>query len=414
MKYLIGFFAILMFYGCQSEAADQEASLPIVREIATPGTVGAQSRLFASAAGELYLSWVEYLNDSTDALFFSRLESEGWSKPREIARGTNWFVNWADFPALVSDPEVPQNLTAHWLQMRAAGTYDYDIHLTQSKDGGQTWSESFVPHRDSIAAEHGFVSMVPLADQKVFLTWLDGRHTKGEQTIPSEGDHGHGGAMTLRSAVVDAEGALSEEAELDDRVCDCCPTSAALTLAGPIVAYRNRSEEEIRDIYVVRQINGEWQEPAAVHHDNWKIAGCPVNGPVIKARGAWVAVAWFTAPEGKGQVKLALSKDGGANFGDPIRIDGGQPLGRVGLEFRKDNELLLTWLEQTEEAAELRLATLSVSGERQDDVVLAEVEASRQTGVPVIAVHDDKLYFAYTATDSLTQVVTGSVKYDKN
>lgn len=404
---------LLLFCCCQPESVQQEATIPVIQSLATPCQEGGEGRLFTSSKGEVYLSWVEFLNDSTDALRFARLEDGQWGTPQEIAQGADWFVNWADFPALVTYPGNDQKMVAHWLQMRAEGTYDYDVHLSQSQDGGQTWSPSFIPHRDSIAAEHGFVSMLPISEQQVFVTWLDGRNTKGdEHEAPSDDHgHGHGGAMTLRAALVDPAGALSQEAELDARVCDCCQTSAALTPNGPIVAYRDRSEEEIRDIYIVRQVAGQWQAPTAVHQDNWKIAGCPVNGPVIKAQGNNVAVAWFTAPEGKGEVKIACSTDQGASFGEPIRIDHGLPLGRVGLAFTKDQKLILTWVEQTEEAAEIRLARVSLQGEKEEELVLAEVEASRQSGFPVITMHDDKVYFAYTQVDSLTRVVSGVVEW---
>lgn len=407
--------SLLLLWGCQSEPAIQEEATPVIQAIATPCQEGAEGRLFTSAEGAVYLSWVEFLNDSTDALRFARLENGQWGTPQEIAQGADWFVNWADFPSLVTYPGNDQRMVAHWLQMRAEGTYDYDVRLSQSQDGGQTWSSSFIPHRDSIAAEHGFVSMLPLSEQQIFVTWLDGRNTKGDEHAAPADDHGHGhgGAMTLRAAVVDPTGALSQEAELDARVCDCCQTSAALTPNGPIVAYRDRSEEEVRDIYIVRQVGGEWQSPAAVYQDNWKIAGCPVNGPVIKAQGNNVAVAWFTAPEGKAEVRMAFSTDQGASFSAPVRMDKGLPLGRVGLAFTEDNELVLTWLEQTEDAAEIRLARVNLKGEKKEELVLAEVEASRESGFPVITMHDDKIYFAYTQVDSLTRVVSGVVAWKK-
>jgi hypothetical protein len=406
---------LLPLWGCQSDVAKEEKGVPVIQKMATPCQEGGEGRLFTSATGEVYLSWVEFLNDSTDALRFARLENGKWGTPQEIARGSNWFVNWADFPSLVTYPGDDQRMVAHWLQMRAEGTYDYDVRLSQSQDGGQTWSSSFIPHRDSIAAEHGFVSMLPLSEQQVFVTWLDGRNTKGDEHAAPADDHGHGhgGAMTLRAAVVDPTGALSQEAELDARVCDCCQTSAALTPNGPIVAYRDRSEEEVRDIYVVRQVAGKWQSPVPVHQDKWKIAGCPVNGPVIKAQGENVAVAWFTAPEGKAEVRMAFSTDQGASFGAPVRMDKGLPLGRVGLVFTKENELILTWLEQTKVAAEIRLARVNFQGEKEEELVLAEVQASRQSGFPVITMHDDKVYFAYTQVDSLTRVVSGVVEWKK-
>jgi len=148
--------------------------------ISTPCKKGGEPNLFVSENGKTYLSWVEYLNDTTDALVFSKLENGEWSAPKTIASGSDWFVNWADFPSLVSAGKDGQYLAAHWLQKRAEGTYDYDVRIAQSQDGGQTWNPSFVPHRDSIAAEHGFVSMLPISSDKIFATWLDGRNTKGE------------------------------------------------------------------------------------------------------------------------------------------------------------------------------------------------------------------------------------------
>ena len=88
-------------------------------------------------------------------------------------------------------------------------------------------------------------------------------------------------------------------------------TAAAVTAEGPIVAYRDRSEGEIRDIYISRLAGGTWSEPAPVHRDNWKIAACPVNGPALSANGRQVAIAWFTAQGEEGHVFAAFSSDPG-------------------------------------------------------------------------------------------------------
>ena len=103
------------------------------------------------------------------------------------------------------------------------------------------------------------------------------------------------GFETVRSAVYDTSGKQISEAPVDLRVCECCPTAAAVTADGPIIAYRDRSPKEIRDIYISRLVDGSWTEPVAVHNDNWHIAACPVNGPALSARGRSVAVAWCRA-----------------------------------------------------------------------------------------------------------------------
>ena len=57
---------------------------------------------------------------------------------------------------------------------------------------------------------------------------------------------------------------------LDQRVCDCCQTSVAKTQDGPVAIYRDRSEEEIRDIYMVRIVIHLRPVPKPVFADNWQ------------------------------------------------------------------------------------------------------------------------------------------------
>lgn len=384
--------------------------------MASPCKNGAQGRLFTSPQGQVLFSWTAFINDSTDALRFAPLEKDQWGEARTIAEGTDWFVNWADFPALATFPENDDQLLAHWLEMRAEGTYDYDVHLTISTDDGQNWGSSFIPHRDSIAAEHGFVSMVPLEKERIFVSWLDGRNTKGEGHDHGGHDHGQGaGAMTIRAAEVAADGSLHGETALDERVCDCCQTSAALTDEGPVVVYRDRSAEEIRDIAIVRRVAGSWTKPQAVHADGWKIAGCPVNGPVVKASGKMVAVAWYAAPQDTGEVKVAFSYDSGATFEAPIRVDHGKPLGRVGLEIMDDESVVVLWMEQENEKASIRAREILTDGTSGDEILIAQTEASRQSGFPVMCKDDDSLYFAWTVVGEVSsEVQTARLLLNKN
>lgn len=392
---------------CQNKEQTNSLKMTTQKELPIQCKESLAPNLFVSETGQVYLTWVEYLNDTTDALQFSILEKDKWSNPRTIATGSNWFVNWADFPSLVSYPDNGQTLAAHRLQKSNLGTYDYDVHIAQSLDAGKTWQSSFIPHRDSIAAEHGFVSMLPVSADRIFATWLDGRNTKGDGH--DDGGHGHHGAMTLRSALFDKTGKLYEETELDNRICDCCQTSAALTDQGIIVAYRDRSEDEIRDISVVRQVNGVWTEPANVFADNWKIAGCPVNGPTIKANGAFVAIAWYSMPEGKAVVKVAFSEDSGSTFQQPIQIDNGNPLGRIALELLADNTALVTWMENTEEIAEIRTIQVNPKGKVGPDFLVAKTDAARDSGFPVMARTENQIVFAWTHVDSLTSIKTSVI-----
>ena len=367
-----------------------------VREIPSPaGTGSGQPNLTVSRDGKVYLSWIERLPEGRFSLRFATLENgrngQEWSTPRIIAEGTNWFVNWADFPSLVVLPDG--TLAAHWLVKSSPETFDYDVHISRSFDGGQSWEKPFIPHRDGVRAEHGFVSLFAATDGNLAAVWLDGREMKAGNGH----DHGHGN-MTLRYVKIRRDGSLTDEALLDARVCECCQTAVAVSSEGPVVVYRDRStdQNEIRDISIVRLTNGKWSAPHPVNRDNWELSGCPVNGPAIAARGRLVAVAWYTAAGNSPHVKLAFSKDGGRSFDAPLIIDEGNPIGRVDLLMSQDGHVLVSWLEKTAGGGALRLRQIDPAGKIGTATTVASSGTARSNGFPQIVRFGNRLVFAWT------------------
>ena len=174
-------------------------------------------------------------------------------------------------------------LAAHWLEMSADLTYSYDVVFVQSGDGGRTWSEPLRPHDDGTPTEHGFVSMFADGDG-AGLIWLDGRKTVNEATSDPMAT-----GMTLRAASIDSGSGIHSQQLVDDLVCDCCQTDIAISSRGPLAVYRDRTAEEIRDIYITRHDGERWEPGQRLYADNWQIPGCPVNGPSIVAHGDHVA-----------------------------------------------------------------------------------------------------------------------------
>ena len=389
---------IFLLASCQNEQKAAIQFLPIKCKS------GGEPNLHITDTGQAILTWVEYTNDTTDALVFSKLIDHTWTDPQLIAYGANWFVNWADFPSLVTYKGKEDLLLAHWLQKSDKGTYDYDVRLSQSLDGGKNWQPSFVLNQDGIAAEHGFVSLVPFTRNTIFATWLDGRYTKTENDSDGH-EHGHGGAMTLRGAFVHPDNSITEDIELDNKVCDCCQTSAALTENGMIVAYRDRLEGEIRDISIVRQIEQDWTQPRRVYEDNWEIAGCPVNGPKIIADGKKVAIAWYTMAQDTPKVKVIFSTNAGASFSEPVRIDEGKPLGRVDIAFVGE-DMVASWLEQKDKHAEIRLVQLNATGKVGPSRLLTKTSAERSSGFPIMEPYKDKLLVAWTEITDIEEETT--------
>jgi hypothetical protein len=202
------------------------------------------------------------------------------------------------------------------------------------------------------------------------------------------------GPMTVRTALLD-KGVPKASELVDGRVCDCCQTDAALAAGGPVVAYRDRSADEIRDIYVVRRTASGWSKPVRVAADGRKIPGCPVNGPAIAASGSQVAVAWFTgAPPAGPRVQIAFSADGGATFGKPLLLDGGKPLGRVDLVL-DGTGAIVSWMSLEGKNAAIRLRRVSPAGKMGAPVTIAATSSARGSGFPRLAVSGGRLHLAW-------------------
>ena len=211
-------------------------------------------------------------------------------------------------------------------------------------------------------------------------------------------DHqeGHHGEMTVRAAMINKDGSKTNDWELDGRVCDCCQTGAAITSNGPIVVYRDRSEEEIRDISIVRFVNGEWTKPKTIFPDQWKISGCPVNGPRADAIKNNLVIAWFSMPENKAQVKIIFSDDGGATFKEPIQVDEGKPIGRVDVVMLNEKTAMISWME----GSTIKALKVNSDGTKGEPVIIASSSDSRSSGFPQMTKAGNNLIFAWTDSKS--------------
>jgi hypothetical protein len=384
VRKLIAVFVAGFLLSCGSEQANHiQTPVAITSPVDSPS---AEPYLFTDKNGNVYLSWITKEGENS-TLKYSSLNNEKWSDPAIIASGKDWFVNWADYPVIATDGN--NNLISHFLQKSEKGTYTYDVKVITSNDQGKSWSQPAILHDDGKKAEHGFVSIAPYGEN-YFITWLDGRNAAMEA---GDGHHGgHHGQMTIRAAILDKSGKKASEWELDDRVCDCCQTSAAVTTNGPVVVYRDRSESEIRDISIVRLVNGQWTAPKTIFADNWKIDGCPVNGPRIVATGNNVAVAWFSSPNNNAQVNVAFSKDGGATFSNPIKVNDDKTIGRVDIEWLNEKTVMVSWME----GSVIKAAKIYNDGKKDPSFTVASTSESRSSGFPQMTKAGNSMIFSWT------------------
>lgn len=393
---------------------DGGASGALADEIVSPAGPGSGQPFLAPAGGGVWMSWTEP-SPAGHRVAVSHYDGRGWSPPATVAEGDGFFVNWADFPSV---RQFHGLLVVHWLQRGGQGTYDYGVRIAWSADRGATWSAPWTPHEDGTPTEHGFVSLFERGGA-VWSAWLDGR----AMTVP-------GGPMSVRArslplaaaggtgspgeARIGSSAPAGPELVVDDRACECCQTDAGVVAGVPVFVYRDRAEGEVRDIAVSRLIDAGWTPGVPVHEDGWVIGGCPVNGPALAAGEAGVAVAWFTAPENRPRVNVAFSGDGAVSFGAPLRVDEGQPAGRVDVVMLDDGSALVTWLERGAGGARILSRRVEPGGRMGDPVPLADTDAARASGFPRIArLGADRLVLAWTDPGGESRVRVAVLPLDR-
>jgi hypothetical protein len=359
-------------------------------EIVSPAALGAIGASLATAPdGTLWLSWVEPVlpgptgpaAGGARALRFSTLDpvAHKWTAPRTVATGPSLTADPTDFPQLVVTARG--EAIALWTDGHGGAL------LSRSADGGARWRAPAAFTRESEEVEK--FSLAVLADDRVLIAWLDGR---GKKT--------GGKTQQLYARVLDSPG---PDMLVDPSVCDCCPTTlTAFPDGGALLAYRGRTEDEVRDIRTARFRGRKWDEPRPLGADDWHINGCPVNGPQIASDGGRVAAAWFTAANNDPRVLASFSPDAGARFLQPLRIDHGKPTGQVDTLILHDGALLVTWLEND---GSLWLRRITPDFTADAPIALAPAGPGRVSGFPRMALVRD-----YACGRTTAQFVTAFVR----
>ena len=357
------------------------------------------------------MSWILNIEEDLNSIQYSTYNQNGWvTAPQTVNISNNYFVNWADFPSVVSrDGNI---VAAHWLNKIEGGPYAYDVNIVFPEDQARRWTVPIIPHTDRTATEHGFVSMEPLSEDRVLAVWLDGRQTENraddEYSDPDK-------AMALRSAEISRDGTIERKRVIDRRVCDCCPTDLVMMDGEAAVVYRNRSSDEIRDISISHYDleSGEWSEPAMVHNDGWQINGCPVNGPRIDHRNGKTAVTWFTHADDSSRVLLATSDDNGRSFSEPVQISEDQTIGRADVVISEEGSVYVSYLSNVAESGRVMMREVTPDGELMNAIEVGITSSSRRSGFPRMALIDDGLLFAWTQTDPFVKVRTAKVRFSQ-
>jgi hypothetical protein len=391
MKKWTLYLLLLFIFSCSSkDVVIEEISFLYDKSNAQPSLV--------SNNGNLSLTWISSDQDMNANLNFRQFIDDKWTDSKTFANGSDWFINWADFPTHAISGD---RILTSYLKKSATGKYTYDVYLNLRDLSGDKIKEDFILNTDGFKAEHGFVSIVAKDKEGFFVTWLDGRNTVEKDV------EGNPKPMTIRFAEITNAGDIINETELDSNVCDCCQTSITHTDKGPLVVYRDRSEKEVRDIYMTRNINDVWEAPIPIHNDGWVIYGCPVNGPKVVSYENNVAVGWFTVSDAKPTVNLSFSKFYGASFDEPIKINDHNAIGRVDVAFLNEKEVIVSYMEGDDDGTYLRIKKVSLDGKVSEPITISRIDGGRSTGVPQLEIFNDEIFIVWTVSeDEMNQLKT--------
>ena len=394
LKFYIVIYSFI--FSCNQSAELKEISL-------TKDYQSSEPNLYTSTNGNTYLSFISSSeNSELSKLYFSKLELNKlqWNNPSLINSSTDWFVNWADFPRITTNNY--NGISVHFLEKSASETYSYDIKVMNSKDGGNNWNSPMKLHSDNTMTEHGFVSTINY-NNNFLSTYLDGRQNelaKDNKNLKAQ--------MTLRATSYNIDGEILMDELIDNKVCDCCQTDLALTADNtPITVYRDRSNNETRDIFYSYYKNSKWSTPLAVFNDNWIIAGCPVNGPAISTFNNSSSLIWYTEIDGKSEIKVAFTSDISKGFDDPIFINSNDPLGRVDIEMITENSSIISYMDYVNNKAFLKLQRIDRYSGVNKSIIIDEIYNTRSSGFPKINIIDNnKTIITWTDTANKLHVKT--------
>jgi hypothetical protein len=330
--------------------------------------------------GNLVLSWIEPTKGDSFSLRYAVRRGTAWSEARTVAANRHFFRHPAEAPEVIALSD--KSWLAHWIEMPSEENEAEYLYVSASHDG-VTWTKPAMAHKDRSPVEHGLASMIATSPTEASLLWLE--MPKGEE-----------GPAYLKRTVVNAEGAVLKEERLDSDVCSCCPTAVAKTAKGLLIAYRDHTPEDIRDISVLRFENGAWSKPLNVYADKWEINACPTNAAAVGAKGDRAAVAWFTGAQDKPRTEIAFSTDGGTTFGKPTVLSTGHSYGYVSMALDDDGSAVVSWLEQGDGKTLVRARQVSASGAPGPVVKIAE-GGRKDLGYPRIVHAGKETWIAWGA-----------------
>ncbi len=269
-----------------------------------------------------------------------------WSAAKTVAADRKVFRHAAELPEVIALPDGA--LFAHWIETPGDDPDAEFLYVSASKDGVK-WTTPILAHKDRSMVQHGLASVVASGEHEASVIWLEA--LKGED-----------GPVSMKRTIVNSDGQILKEETIDNDVCACCPTSIVKTAKGLLIAYRDHTPGDIRDIATIRFENGKWTASKNLNPDNWKINACPTNAAAAAAKGDRVAISWWTGAGTMPHVQMVFSTDDGVTYSKPVMVSTGHSFGYTSIALNDEGGAYVSWLEQSAKGAKILVREVSSAG----------------------------------------------------
>jgi hypothetical protein len=279
--------------------------------------------------------------------------------------------------AITAQPGGARGVIVLWTSKGSAGTR---LVSARSVDGGRTFGRPALVAGSGAPGNRGWEAMTSDTRGLALAIWLDHRDmarqgSAGQAHHHSDGGSGEGaskdpplredGASRAQQSqlyVGSLDGSLPARG-IARGVCYCCRTAMASGPAGAIfAAWRHVYEGNRRDIaFTVSRDGGHtFAPPVRVSEDEWRLDGCPENGPAMTVDPQRrVHIVWPTVVRDRGSSTLklfhAVTVDGAA-FTRRSALPTAGAAYHPRLATAPDGSLLVAWDEVVDGVRRIRLA----------------------------------------------------------
>ncbi|GAB4365264.1 MAG: hypothetical protein Kow00128_07630 [Deltaproteobacteria bacterium] len=260
-----------------------------------------QPTMTSDAGGNLYAAWVD-LRGGQRKIMFSRSTDGGstWSANARVDDDTSGSFKFE--PAIGID-----NAGTCYVAWSDNRNGNYDIYISQSTDGGTTWSADVRVSDDPGSEEQGRVSM-HIEGASVFLAWVDSRNGSPYRDVYFSCST-DGTTWTPNRKISDTTGGT---------VIGRC----SLAGAGSRIALAwNDDRSGKREVYLITSADGgaTWDNQAVrIHSDT----PGEKQDPYLLVRPDGTAfVTWWDTRDDGGDIYFAYSLDGGKTWRNETRVN---------------------------------------------------------------------------------------------